>query len=74
MHEVLDKAWAESYRALKHGGIACINIGDATRTLNGDFQLYSNHSRILASCLNIGFASLPDILWRKPTNAPNKFM
>jgi len=74
MHEVLDKAWAESYRVLKHGGIACINIGDATRTLNGDFQLYSNHSRILNNCLSLGFASLPDILWRKPTNAPNKFM
>ena len=74
MHEVLDKAWTESYRVLKPGGIACINIGDATRTLNGDFQLYSNHSRILHSCLNLGFASLPDILWRKPTNAPNKFM
>jgi len=74
MHEVLDKAWAESYRVLKYGGIACVNIGDATRTLNGDFQLYSNHSRILNSCLNLGFASLPDILWRKPTNAPNKFM
>ncbi len=74
MHEVLDKAWAESYRVLRPGGIACINIGDATRTLNGNFQLYSNHSRILNSCLNLGFASLPDILWRKPTNAPNKFM
>ncbi|MEE2874440.1 MAG: site-specific DNA-methyltransferase [Candidatus Latescibacterota bacterium] len=74
MHEVLDKAWAESYRVLKHGGIACINIGDATRTLNGDFQLYPNQSRILNSCQNLGFVALPDILWRKPTNAPNKFM
>jgi len=74
MHGVLDKAWAEAYRVLKKGGIACINIGDATRTLDGNFQLYSNHSRILNSCLELGFASLPDILWRKPTNAPNKFM
>lgn len=74
MHKVLDKAWVESYRVLKQGGIACINIGDATRTLDGDFQLYSNHSRILSCCLDLGFASLPDILWRKPTNAPNKFM
>ena len=74
MHEVLDRAWAESYRVLKQGGMACINIGDATRTLAGDFQLYSNHSRILHHCLKLGFAALPDILWRKPTNAPNKFM
>ena len=26
------------------------------------------------ACAAIGFSSLPDILWRKPTNAPNKFM
>ena len=74
MHGVLDKAWTEIHRVLRQGGIACINIGDATRTLNGDFQLYSNHSRILNCFLNLGFAALPDILWRKPTNAPNKFM
>lgn len=74
MHRVLDKAWAESYRVLKDGGLACINIGDATRSLNGDFRLYSNHARILQYCHQLGFVSLPDILWRKPTNAPNKFM
>lgn len=74
MHGVLDEAWAEMHRVLRPGGIACVNIGDATRTIDGDFQLYSNHSRILTSFLNLGFATLPDILWRKPTNAPNKFM
>ena len=74
MHGLLDRAWAEVHRVLKQGGIACINIGDATRTFNGDFQLYSNHSRILSSFLDSGFAALPDILWRKPTNAPNKFL
>lgn len=40
----------------------------------GDFQLYSNHSRILHRFLDLGFAALPDILWHKQTNAPNKFM
>jgi len=40
----------------------------------GDFQLYSNHSRILSAFLDRGYAALPDILWRKQTNAPNKFM
>ena len=74
MHELLDAAWAEVYRVLRPGGIACINIGDATRTIDGDFRLYSNHSRILSSLLQVGFVSLPDILWRKPTNAPNKFL
>ena len=74
MHGLLDAAWAECDRVMKPGAIACINIGDATRTVDGDFQLYSNHSRILSSFLSRGFAALPDILWRKQTNAPNKFM
>ena len=74
MHELLDAAWAEVYRVLRPGGIACINIGDATRTIDGEFRLYSNHSRILSSLLRIGFVVLPDILWRKTTNAPNKFL
>jgi DNA modification methylase len=54
--------------------VACINIGDATRTLGTSFRLYSNHSRILNRCLDLGFDTLPLILWRKTTNAPNKFM
>jgi modification methylase len=74
MHALLDRAWAECERVLKPGGLACVNIGDATRTLGGEFQLYANHARILGSFLDRGFAALPDILWRKPTNAPNKFM
>lgn len=74
MHSVLDGIWTECDRLLKPGGIACVNIGDATRTMAGDFQLYSNHSRILNAFLDRGYAALPDILWRKQTNAPNKFM
>ena len=74
MHELLDEVWMECSRVMKPGAIACINIGDATRTIDGDFQLYSNHSRILSYFLDKGFAALPDILWRKQTNAPNKFM
>lgn len=74
MHALLDQVWAELFRVLKPGGLACINIGDATRTLQGEFQLWSNHARILAALTRLGFATLPDILWRKPTNAPNKFM
>ncbi len=74
MHKELDKVWEEVYRVLKKGGFACINIGDTTRTIKGKFRLYSNHSRILHHCLKVGFNPLPEILWRKQTNAPNKFM
>lgn len=73
MHEELNKTWRESYRILKTGGIACINIGDATRKIN-EFKLYSNHSEIIKQMEKIGFETLPDILWRKPSNKPNKFM
>lgn len=74
MHKELDKTWLESYRVLKEGGIMCVNIGDATRTIGNKFQLYSNHSRIIQACKKIGFDTLPTILWHKKTNSPNKFM
>lgn len=74
MHRELDRVWDELFRVLVPGGIACINIGDATRTLNDQFTLYPNHSRILSHMLSLGFTNLPNILWRKQTNAPNKFM
>lgn len=70
MHENLSKVWAETYRVLTDGGIAAINIGDATRSINGKFQLYPNHSRITEVCEKIGFTTLPYILWKKPTNRP----
>ncbi len=74
MHRELDKVWKELFRVLKKGGMACINVGDATRAIKDNFQLYSNHSRIINYCSNLGFSVLPNILWRKQTNAPNKFM
>jgi modification methylase len=74
MHNTLDKIWNECYRILKNGGFACINIGDATRSVDGDFALYPNHARVLQHLSQVGFSLLPDILWRKQTNAPNKFM
>ena len=74
MHALLDPVWAELFRVLRPGGLVCINIGDATRTLQGEFQLWSNHARILAALMRLDFVILPDILWRKPTNAPSKFM
>lgn len=74
MHGLLDRVWKECFRVLSPGGILCVNIGDATRKLGGHFQLYANHARILSAALSLGFQSLPAVLWRKPTNAPNKFM
>ncbi len=74
MHKLLDSVWEEAFRVLKSGGFACINIGDATRTINDNFSLYPNHARILQYLRKIGFTALPDIIWRKQTNAPNKFM
>ncbi len=74
MHRELDKVWEHCQRILRPGSIACINIGDAVRTIGGDFRIYSNHARVLSAMSTIGFHALPDILWRKQTNAPNKFM
>ena len=74
MHLELDKVWNELARVLKSGGICCINIGDAVRTIGKNFSLYPNHARILNTFSALGFTILPEIIWRKPTNAPNKFM
>jgi DNA modification methylase len=74
IHADLDPVWAEVHRILRPGGFACINIGDAARTVGGDFMLYPNHARILNRLMDLGFTPLPVILWRKQTNAPNKFM
>lgn len=74
MHQELDRVWRACVRALVPGGICCINIGDAARSLGERFSLWPNHARILSTAMAMGFTVLPDILWRKPTNAPNKFM
>jgi DNA modification methylase len=74
MHRELDRVWDELFRVLTRGGIACVNIGDATRTIADRFALYTNHSRIHSRLQEIGFSALPAIIWRKQTNAPNKFM
>ncbi len=74
MHAELDRVWEEVCRVTIPGGFVCVNIGDATRTLGGTFQLFPNHARILSFFQQKGFSCLPAVLWRKPTNAPNKFM
>jgi len=74
MHSVLNSVWNECNRVLADNGFVCINIGDATRTLNDEFKLYSNHSKIINYFTKLGYSVLPDILWRKQSNSPNKFM
>ena len=49
MHAVLDPVWRELYRVIREGGILCINVGDATRSLGPSFCLYSNHARIISA-------------------------
>jgi DNA modification methylase len=73
MHTVLDEVWAEVARVLRPGGIACVNVGDATRTLER-FRVYPNHSRVLDALTGLGLEPLPDVLWRKPANSAAKFM
>jgi DNA modification methylase len=70
MHQDLSEVWAETHRVLIEGGIACINIGDATRSINGKFRIFANHSRIIEHCERIGLTTLPYILWKKPTTKP----
>ena len=70
MHLNLARVWQETYRVLVDGGIACINIGDATRTVNGKFRLFPNHARLIEHCERIGFMTLPYVLWKKPTTKP----
>jgi site-specific DNA-methyltransferase (cytosine-N4-specific) len=73
MHDVLDDAWREVARVLSPGGIACVNVGDATRTLDR-FRVYDNHARVTEAFEGLGFDALPGVLWRKPANSAAKFM
>lgn len=74
MHAELDRVWNAVGEVLRDGGLVCINIGDATRKVGDSFCMYPSHSRIIKSFSGMGFRSLPGILWRKPSNSPNKFM
>jgi len=74
MHEQMRPVWDECFRVLTDGGILCLNIGDATRNIGGQFKLYPNHAHVVSLLTEIGFDQLPGILWRKPTNSPSKFL
>lgn len=74
MHSILNDIWKEAYRVLVDGGIACVNIGDATRNINGNFQLFPSHAAISTFFRSNGFQELPSVVWKKPSNSPNKFL
>ena len=74
MHAALDPVWDELSRVLVDGGVAAINVGDATRNGGEGFQLYPNHAELISRFRDRGFDLLPDVLWRKPANGLTKFM
>ncbi len=74
MHAELEAVWDELERVVVDGGIVCLNVGDATRSLDDSFRVYPNHARVLEAFEARGFDPLPDVLWRKPTNSAAKFM
>lgn len=74
MHDYLGAVWKEVARVLRPSGYACINIGDATRSVGHDFKMYANHVEIVQRFCKHGFHLLPTIFWEKVANAPNKFL
>ena len=74
MHGALDAVWDELARVLRPGGIACVNVGDATRTLDDRFCVYPNHVRVTEAFRDRGFELLPDVVWHKPANSAATFM
>ena len=74
MHTALSPAWDELVRVLAPGGVACVDIGDATRSAGGRFRLWDNTARVADALADRGLDRLPGVLWHKPTNSPTKFM
>lgn len=74
MHDLLNETWSACARVLAPGGFLIVNVGDAVRTVGGRFGLFANHARVLDAFHDQGLTPLPAIIWRKPTNAPTKFM
>lgn len=74
MHDLLADVWAEVARVLRPGGIAVVNVGDATRRIGDTFEQYPNAAAVTNRVRETGLSSLPGLLWRKPTNSAAKFM
>jgi DNA modification methylase len=74
MHAELDVVWGGVQSLVDDGGIVCINVGDATRSVDGEFHQYPNAARITQQFVEAGFNPLPRIYWHKPTNSATKYM
>ncbi|MFB6171640.1 MAG: site-specific DNA-methyltransferase [Haloarculaceae archaeon] len=74
MHALLDPVWRELARVLVDGGVAVVDVGDATRKVGDRFAMYPNGARVTDAFRECGFDVLPDVVWHKPTNAASKFM
>lgn len=74
MQRLLRDAWKEAYRVLVPGGLLVAVVGDALRTVDGEFRLWPNHADTLVAAREVGFRPLPYVLWKKPTNKPNAFL
>lgn len=74
MSRALDKVWRSLDPSMTPGGTVCINVGDATRTVGNVFALYPNHLVVGRELMARGYRTLPEVIWRKTSNKPNKFM
>lgn len=73
-HQQLLQTWKECYRILDEGGILCINIGDATRSINGNFVCYPNYAKVVSLCMELGLHPLIPILWKKIQNRHTAYL
>ena len=73
-HYYLYNVWCEVTRILVDGGIACINIGDATRSVNKQFYCFPNYAKLTIDMQILDFTPLVPIIWRKISNRPNAFL
>ena len=73
-HDMLLSVWEECKRVLVPGGILCLNIGDATRTVEGNFTCYPNYGHVTVQLFKMGFTPLVPIIWKKISNRPNAFL
>jgi len=73
-HAVLKKTWIECHRVLVDGGILCVNVGDATRSIDKEFICYPNYAKTTMDLYDLGFTPLIPIFWKKISNRPNAFL
>lgn len=65
----------EGIRTLVPGGIICLNIGDATRTIDKNFTCYPNYAALtFLLALKGQVTPLIPIFWKKISNRPNAFL